>query len=204
MLEWKDILSGRAGFFYNLNNAGGMSFFGVFFFFLSSPFAFLTVFIDKSYLYEFINLLILLKLALSAGTVSCFFRYAEPKLNHMLHSFLCISYSLCGYGLLYYQNIVWLDLMLIFPLTMLGFLKLIKEKRSLLFTVFVTITIVLNYYLSYMVFLALILISALFLRYCVEDRGRAARQIGCAAFFSLGVSAPVSYTHLTLPTNSLV
>ena len=191
MLEWKDILSGRAGFFYNLNNAGGMSFFGVFFFFLSSPFTFLTVFIDKSYLYEFINLLILLKLALSAGTVSCFFRYAEPKLNHMLHSFLCISYSLCGYGLLYYQNIVWLDLMLIFPLTMLGFLKLIKEKRSLLFTVFVTITIVLNYYLSYMVFLALILISALFLRYCVEDRGRAARQIGCAAFFSLGVSAPV-------------
>ena len=83
MLEWKDILSGRAGFFYNLNNAGGMSFFGVFFFFLSSPFTFLTVFIDKSYLYEFINLLILLKLALSAGTVSCFFRYAEPKLNHM-------------------------------------------------------------------------------------------------------------------------
>ena len=33
---------------------------------------------------------------------------------------LGISYALCGYGLLFFQNLVWLDAMALFPLLMLA------------------------------------------------------------------------------------
>ena len=36
LIDFKDILSGKEGFFFSFKNAGGMNFFGVFFFFLST------------------------------------------------------------------------------------------------------------------------------------------------------------------------
>ena len=43
---FKDVLEGKQGFTYNLANAGGMSFFSVYFFFLSSPLSYLVIFIS--------------------------------------------------------------------------------------------------------------------------------------------------------------
>ena len=40
LCEFKDILEGKGSLFLNLQNAGGMNFWGVFLFFLSSPFSF--------------------------------------------------------------------------------------------------------------------------------------------------------------------
>ena len=47
MIDFKDILDGKSSMFLNFENAGGMNFWGVFFFFLSSPFNFLVKFVDK-------------------------------------------------------------------------------------------------------------------------------------------------------------
>lgn len=40
LCEFKDILEGKGSLFLNLQNAGGMNFWGVFLFFISSPFYF--------------------------------------------------------------------------------------------------------------------------------------------------------------------
>ena len=45
LCEFKDILEGKESLFLNLQNAGGMNFWGVFLFFLSSPFTFLFAFV---------------------------------------------------------------------------------------------------------------------------------------------------------------
>lgn len=193
MLDFKDILAGKGDIFLNLQNAGGMSFWGVFFFFLSSPFTFLVALVEKTQIYDLVNLLVLLKISLSAMTASLFFRYARPGLHKGMHVFLCISYALSGFGLLYYQNLVWLDIMLIFPLTMWGFLKLVREGKSGLFCLMLALTVVLNYYLSYMVFLAVILIAGIYLLFCLrrEERRKASMRVGFSAVLALGVTAPV-------------
>lgn len=193
MLELKDILAGNSGFLLNFQNAGGMSFWGVFFFFLSSPFTFLTAFVEKGDVYFLVNLLVLAKLALSSATASLFFQEEQPDLNAGFHLFFCVSYGLCGYGLLYYQNIVWLDMLYLFPILMLGFLRLIYSGKSFLFTTSLAAAIIINYYLSYMVLLALILISALFVKNCVpkEKRGETSGKIGVSALLSLLLTAVV-------------
>lgn len=193
MLEFKDILAGKSGFLLNFQNAGGMSFWGVFFFFLSSPFSFLVAFIEKGDIYFLINLLVLVKLALSAASSSFFFREEQPNLETRLHLFFCVSYAFCGYGLLYYQNIVWLDVLCLFPVLMAGFRRVIHECKGVLFTASLTAMIVINYYLSYMVLLALILMAALFAKNCVprEKRGEVSGKIGICALLSLLLTAVV-------------
>ena len=68
LLDLKNILQGSDGFFLNLSNGGGMSLWGVFFFFLSSPFSFLVCFIDTSDIFLFMNLLVVLKVPVSSLT----------------------------------------------------------------------------------------------------------------------------------------
>ena len=47
LLDFKDILAEKEGFFLSFKNAGGMNFYGVFFFFLASPFNLLVAFVEK-------------------------------------------------------------------------------------------------------------------------------------------------------------
>ena len=156
LMELQDILRGDSGFFLNLQNAGGMSFYGVFFFFLASPFSFLALFWEKAQLYLLANLLVLLKLSLAAASGAWFFQREYPSLGRGKHLFFGLSYGLCGYGLLYYQNLVWLDMLCLFPLVMRGFSQLVYRGRCRLFLLALSAALVVNYYLSYMLLLAVV------------------------------------------------
>ena len=46
LMDFKDILSGSASLFLNPQNAGGMNFWGVFLYYLSSPFSFLVLIVE--------------------------------------------------------------------------------------------------------------------------------------------------------------
>ena len=125
LIDFKDILSGKEGFFFSFKNAGGMNFFGVFFFFLSSPFSILVAFVDKAKIILFANVLVLLKLCTISLTASLYFRKKHPD-NPLLNVFLSVLYAYSGYTMMYYQNIIWLDIVYLFPLLMLG-LEYLKE-----------------------------------------------------------------------------
>lgn len=106
LMEMKEVFTGKAGWFLNMQNAGGMSFWGVFFFFLASPLHLSVLFVEKADIYLLVNVLVLIKLSLAASTASIFFRHETPSLELPAHLALCIGYGLCGYGLMYYQNLV--------------------------------------------------------------------------------------------------
>lgn len=193
LMQFKDVLAGRSGLFLNLQNAGGMSFWGVLFFFLASPFHLLVVFVEKADVYFLVNVLVLLKLALAAWTASRFFSWESPGLARTAHLALCLGYSLCGYALLYYQNLVWLDVLALFPLVMLGFLRLVQGGGGGLFTAALAWTVAVNYYLSYMVLLGVLLCAGVFLLMVVPGRSRRrfAGRVGLSALTALGLTAVV-------------
>lgn len=193
LMELKDVLSGQTGWFLNLQNAGGMSFWGVFFFFLASPFHFLVLLVEKSDIYLLVNVLVLAKLSLAAATTSVFFQREVPELQMPAHLAVCISYGLCGYGLMYYQNLVWLDMLYMFPLTMTGFIMLLDEGKVRLLTVCLTLSIIVNYYLSYMLLLGMILCGAVFIHSSApkERRKILAGKLGFSAVAALLLTAVV-------------
>ena len=71
--QLKDILEGKQSINGNML-AGGMSYFGVFFFYIASPFSFLVIFVDKSYMQAFVDVIIMLKMATAAFTFSFYLK----------------------------------------------------------------------------------------------------------------------------------
>lgn len=148
MLDFKDILAGKGSLFLNLQNAGGMNFWGVFLFFLSSPFTFLVVFVEKSQIFLFVNLLVWAKMMVCAFTAGVFFQKRFPLLSLPEATGLSTLYAFCGYSLFYYQNIVWLDMMYLFPLLLLSLLSLAEKGRILPYILVFSAMMAVHFYLS--------------------------------------------------------
>ncbi len=193
---FKDILSGNSGFLLNLNNAGGMNFFGVFFFFLSSPFTFLVAFFDKADIPFLMNILVVLKLCSCAATAGIYFESTFKKQSTALKTILCFAYAFSGYGMLFYQNIIWLDLMYLFPLLLLGIDRLLERDKPALLTVSLTLCTAVNFYLSYCVYLFIIILLGIYtLSKSIKDK-TAYLKLGISAICSLLMTAAISLPSL--------
>ena len=181
LCEFKDILEGKESLFLNLQNAGGMNFWGVFLFFLSSPFTFLVAFVEKWQMMRFANLLVLLKVMLCAGCASVFFDRSFPKLRPVFAVMLSVSYGLCGYTMLFYQNMVWLDMMYLFPLFLLTLQRLAQTGSIVPYAFCLAAMIVVNFYLGYMLVLFLILAAGTWILFFSPREIRGQRTVQLAA-----------------------
>ena len=69
---------------------------------------------------------------------------------------------------MYYQNIMWMDLVYMFPLLLYGIDKLIDDRKPYLYIICISICVLFNYYIGAMiVFFTLIYIG---LRYLFDKR----------------------------------
>ena len=172
LLDFKRILSGQFDMFLNTANAGGMSFWGVFLFFLSSPFSFLVAFVPSKDIYLFSNILVLLKIASCTFTASLFFRRQFDRLTFPQCNALGVMYGFCGFAMLYYQNLVWLDMLCVFPILLMGLCDLTQKGKIGLYCIALSLTVIINYYLSYMVILFLILSMTVFVLFGTQKGTR--------------------------------
>ena len=159
--DLKDILTGKAGLFLNMQNAGGMSMIGVIFFFVASPLNLLTLFVDNSELVLFVNVLTMLKMMLAGLTAVLFFRRCFKNTPRAFAWCLSVSYALCGYAVIYYQNSIWLDVMYLFPLLMMGIHSLVTKNKLAGFVISLSALAIVNYYICYMIAIFCILFFAL-------------------------------------------
>lgn len=182
LMDFKNILNGQADIFLNLQNAGGMNFWGVFLFFISSPFSFLVLLVDKAQIYYYVNILLLLKMMICSLTASVYFVRRVKNLNVAQITALSTMYAFSGYTMFYYQNIVWLDVMYLFPLLLLALHKLAEEKKPLFYTLIFAAILTVNFYLSYMVVIFLILSAGVWLFFFVPkpQRGETILLFGLA------------------------
>ncbi len=147
--QLKDILEGKQSLFGNLS-AGGMSYFGVFFFYIASPFSFLVVFVDKAYMASFVNIIIMLKMATSAFTFSFYLKKKYKNLDGIIILALSIFYSFSGYLMMYYQTLTWLDMIYLFPILMLSIDMLLDKGKMIPYIIFMVLTVCINYYIGVM------------------------------------------------------
>lgn len=187
LAEFRRILV-EGGDLFRSPGAGGINFWGVFFFFLASPFSFLCALVPVESLPWFMNWLVLLKMATCAGTAGILFR----KLGFSSSSW-GVLYAFSGFCLLYYQNLVWLDMAALFPLLLLSLIQL-QEKRWLLpFIAAFSAMLVVNYYMSYMVVIFLLICYSLFLVMVLpaEKRAASAALVCWGALLSALITAVV-------------
>ena len=145
----KGILNGTNSIFYSYTKGLGGTMFGTLFYYMSSPLNLLLVFIKQENIIYFIPQLIILKLSLCGLTMYLYMRKKFQKDSFGILAF-SLCYSFMGYNLNYFNNIMWIDVVIMTPLVIMGLDKIIEDKSPIQYIICLFISILSNYYISYM------------------------------------------------------
>lgn len=163
LVQFRQLVQSGESIAFSQLNAGGMHFYAVFFFFLSNPFSLLILLTDIP-ADMLVTLLAVLKLSLAAGTAVFWFRARIPALPAALAVLLGVMYGCSGYGLFYYQNLMWLDIMAMLPLLMFSMRRMLKKADPLPYLLTLSAMMLLCFYLCYMIVLFVIIYMAVSIR----------------------------------------
>lgn len=146
-MYFKDVLNGKNNIDFSFGNLLGSTNIAVFSYYLASPLNLLIVFFKKSQLLSFFDLLVMLKLSISAATCTYFLQQRfKNSLKKTVLILLGVSYALMQYNIAQSFNIMWLDGVYMLPLIILGTYQLVNEKKGMLLSCSVGASLLFNWY----------------------------------------------------------
>ncbi len=140
------LLSGDS-LLHSWNVGLGMDYIGLIAYYLASPLNLLTVLMPESWMLPFFSILTPVKLGLAGMFFSIFLKKTFKK-NDISISVFSAFYALCAWALGYQWNIMWLDTFALLPLVVLGTVSLLKDRKFVLYTVTLFLSILSNYYIG--------------------------------------------------------
>ncbi len=141
------LLSGDS-LLYSWNVGLGMDYLGLISYYLASPLNLLSVLIPEAFLLEFYSLLMPVKLGLASLFFAIFLQKTFRK-DDISISIFGAFYGLCAWALGFQWNIMWLDTFALLPLVALGTVALLRDKKFLLYTLTLALSIFSNYYIGF-------------------------------------------------------
>ena len=145
----KHVLAGEASVTFSFDKGLGGNMWLVMTYYLMSPFNLLIVFFEQDELHTFYNLLIVLKLSLSAATMTYYLeKRFDGKLGNWVVTLISLGFGLMQYNMDQAMNIMWLDPVYMFPLMMLGLYKLRKNGDIKLLVISSALAMLFNWYIA--------------------------------------------------------
>lgn len=156
--EFRDKLLHEGSLFYTWNVALGSNFISLASYYLMSPFNLLLLLFGKEQITAVTCFLMCLKIALTAVSMTHFLSYKDGrKRRNFVIVAVSVAYALSNYVIAYNWNTMWLDCIMIFPLIMLGFDRMMKEQDPKLYVLSLFYALYCNYYIGYIICLFLVL-----------------------------------------------
>lgn len=154
--ELKNIIQGDGSLLYSFSRPLGGEFFGIFAYYLSSPFSFIVALFPDSMMTEALLIMFLLKTGCCGLTFGIYIdstRKREPISTVIFSS----MYALCAYAVVMQHNTMWIDNLILLPIIMLGIENLVKYGRYKMFVISLALAVFSNFYIGYMtcIFVAL-------------------------------------------------
>ncbi len=143
------VLTGQANIFYSFSKEMGGSVFGLFTYYLSSPFSLLMIFFPQKAMPVGLALITVLKIGACGLTFAIFLRHVFKRCDLSTVLFSC-CYALMSYSMLYGMCIMWLDAVIWLPIVLLGIERVIRGRSPFLFIISFAVTLFSNYYTAYM------------------------------------------------------
>ena len=168
------------GLLWNWAAGMGMDYLSLISYYLASPLNLISAIVPAGWELEVYSLLMPIKLGLASLFFAMFLRHTFQKEDISISLFGAM-YALCGWALAYQWNVMWLDTFALLPLTVLGMVRLLRDKKPLLYTITLFLSIFSNYYIG---FFTCIFILLLFFVYEIS-RWRSFGRF-CADFVRIG------------------
>jgi len=141
------LLSGDS-LLYSWNVGMGLDYLGLISYYLASPLNLLSVFVPENWTIGYFCLLVPIKL----GLASLFFAIMLKKLfcrDDLSLPLFGGFYGLCAWALGYQWNVMWLDTFALLPLVALGTISLLRDRKFVLYTVTLFLSVFSNYYIGF-------------------------------------------------------
>lgn len=196
--ELYDRVKEGSSLLYSFNTGGGLPFYRNFLNYLSSPFNIVLFLFKKENIVMAFSCIIGLKVIFASGMMSIYLKKTFKK-DGVLLTIFSVLYAFSGYFCSYYWNIMWLDGMVFLPLIMLGINKLVDDEKPIFYTVFLSIMLIANYFIAYMIciFAVMYFFGYLFYRYGFSLK-KTYKKIILFILFSILAAALVSFALIPL------
>ena len=152
---FRNCLYGKDSLIYTFHKSLGGTMFGVYAYYLSSPFNLLLFFFKDVQLFIVVSMV--LKIALSSCTLSIYLRNRFEHLHPTYILALSAGFALGNYNLLQLDNIMWLDGVYMLPLLLLCVYRFAHGGSGVHLSVCTGIMILFCWYISYMIWLFAVL-----------------------------------------------
>ncbi|MBQ9762564.1 MAG: YfhO family protein [Oscillospiraceae bacterium] len=183
-VEFRRALLSGDSLLFNWSVGMGMDYLGLISYYLSSPLNLLCVLVPESMTLELFAILMPVRLGL-AGLFFALFLKKLFRVNDYSISIFGAFYGLCAWALAYQWNVMWLDTFALLPLVALGTVSLLRDKKFILYTIALFLSVFANYYIG---FFTCIFILLLFICYEIcrfPGIKRFALDLGRIALFSI-------------------
>lgn len=148
LLEYARLI--RSGnIFYSWGAGLGFNFLGSIFYYGMSPLNLFSLLASPANYHLFIAFMTFLRFALLGGSMCFYLEHKNIKNPHIV--LFSTLYALMGYTCTYYYNYIWIDSVIMLPLVIHGLDRLLDGKSPLFYIASLAFTIVINYYIGYMV-----------------------------------------------------
>ena len=190
-VEFRNAIRSGDGILYTWSVGLGMDYLGLIAYYLASPLNLLSVLVPEDFLLEYFSLLVPIKLGL-AGLFFAIFLKGLFGRNDVSVSVFGGLYGLCAWALGFQWNIMWVDSFALLPLVALGTVRLLKEKKCVLYTLSLFLSVFANYYIG---LFTCIFVFLLFFVYQICRWGGWKKffgdllRIGCFSILAIGMTA---------------
>ena len=169
---------------FNWSVGLGMDYLALIAYYLASPLNLLAVFVPESLMLEFFSLLMPVKLGLASLFFAIFLSRSFQRNDISLPVFGGF-YGMCAWALGYQWNIMWLDSFALLPLMALGTVELLRDRKYVLYTLILFLSVAANYYIGFFVCIFVFLLFCYYEICNFQGFGRFFRDLGCIAVFTL-------------------
>ncbi|MBR6557423.1 MAG: YfhO family protein [Clostridia bacterium] len=147
----RNIIRDGGSLLYSFSRALGGEFLGIFAYYLSSPFSFLTALFPDGAMTEALLVMFLLKCGSCGLTFGYYIHKTRPNANRIATVMFSMMYALTSYAVVQQHNTMWIDCVIYLPLVTLGIEQMIKHGKYKLFVVTLALSILSSFYIGYMV-----------------------------------------------------
>ena len=147
-VEFRNALLSGDSLLYTWSVGMGMDYLGLMAYYLASPLNLLCVLLPEGLTLPYFSLLMPLKLSLAGLFFAIFLKKIFGK-NDISIALFGSFYALCAWALGYQWNIMWLDTFALLPLVALGTVSLLRDRKFVLYTLTLFLSIFSNYYIGF-------------------------------------------------------
>ena len=177
------LLSGQS-LLYSWEGGLGKVFYTQMAYYTISPLSFLYLLFPTQRLPDFMLLLVEIKLAFAAFLFSDYLQEHFQKRSP--YSVIWgLLYAFCGFNVAFYWNVMWLDVVALFPLLALSVDGVIEKRDGRRYIWVLALTIVCNFYLAFITCIGIVLYFGVRLLSRYQIRTQWKEMLGCAGRFAL-------------------